>query len=175
MSRTTFDQWAKKLFRRRRNTRKTRNLSRVSTFEQLGARITPTVNAFSFGGVLTVLGDHLDRSCELFHSEPAPVTVMAPFEPALWPIWQNPSSLPRPPSLMVSRPAPSLPTERRLVGSGARAPRRRRARRQGDGNGRQPIWRTSVPCDGRGLRQSTCARRLRGRVGCSTQPPHAAS
>ncbi len=65
MSRTTFNQWAKQLFGRRRNTRKTRKLSRTPTFEQLGQRITPTVNAFFSAGVLTVLGDNLDNTIEV--------------------------------------------------------------------------------------------------------------
>ena len=42
-----------------------RNLSRGLTFEQLGVRITPTVNAFSLGGVLAVFGDNLDNSIDV--------------------------------------------------------------------------------------------------------------
>jgi Ca2+-binding RTX toxin-like protein len=65
MSRITFNQWVKKLIRRRRNTQTTRNLRRTPTFEQLGERITPTVNAFSLGGVLTVVGDNSDNAIEV--------------------------------------------------------------------------------------------------------------
>jgi len=65
MSRITFNQWVQKLIRRRRNTRKSRSLRRISTIEQLGERITPTVNAFSLGGVLTVIGDNADNTIEV--------------------------------------------------------------------------------------------------------------
>src|SRR5262245_19482127 len=65
MSRTTFYQWIQKLTRRRKTTRKSRPLRRTRTFEQLGERITPTVNAFSVGGVLTVLGDNADNTIEV--------------------------------------------------------------------------------------------------------------
>src|SRR5215212_9878185 len=56
MSRTTFSQWIN-LFRRQLTRRKARKTHRSSTFEQLGERITPAVNAFFFGGQLTVVGD----------------------------------------------------------------------------------------------------------------------
>jgi Ca2+-binding RTX toxin-like protein len=65
MSRITFNQWVQKLIRRRRNTKKVRNLRRTPTMEQLGQRITPTVNAFSLGGVLTVVGDNADNTIEV--------------------------------------------------------------------------------------------------------------
>ena len=64
MSRITLNQWAKNFFRPRRNTRKTRKLSRISTFEQLGERIVLSVTA-SFApsaGVLSVFGDQLDNT-----------------------------------------------------------------------------------------------------------------
>src|SRR5215212_2123019 len=56
MSRITFSQWTN-LFRRQLTKRKARKTHRSSTFEQLGERITPAVNAFFFGGQLTVVGD----------------------------------------------------------------------------------------------------------------------
>jgi Ca2+-binding RTX toxin-like protein len=65
MSRITFHQWAQKLLHRPRNTRKTRSPRRTPVFEQLGERITPTVNAFSLGGVLTVIGDNLNNTIEV--------------------------------------------------------------------------------------------------------------
>jgi Ca2+-binding RTX toxin-like protein len=57
MSRITFSEWTKNVFRRQLAQRKPRKTQRSSTFEQLGERITPAVNAFFFGGQLTVLGD----------------------------------------------------------------------------------------------------------------------
>jgi len=65
MSRITFNQWVTRLVHRRKNTRKRRNLRRTPIFEQLGERITPTVNAFSLGGVLSVIGDNLDNTIEV--------------------------------------------------------------------------------------------------------------
>ena len=62
MSRITFNQWAKKILRRRRNKRKTRNLRRTPSFEQLGERIMPAVNAFFTAGHLTILGDAQDNT-----------------------------------------------------------------------------------------------------------------
>ena len=57
MSRITFSQWTKNLFRRQQGTRKGRKMHRSSTFEHLGERITPAVNALFFDGQLTILGD----------------------------------------------------------------------------------------------------------------------
>jgi Ca2+-binding RTX toxin-like protein len=57
MSRITLSQWTSNVFRRQLATRKSRNMQRSSKFEHLGERITPAVNAFFFGGQLTVLGD----------------------------------------------------------------------------------------------------------------------
>jgi Ca2+-binding RTX toxin-like protein len=65
MSRITFNQWVTKLIRRKKNTRNARKRRRIAIFEQLGERITPSVNAFSFGGVLTVLGDSSDNAIEV--------------------------------------------------------------------------------------------------------------
>jgi Ca2+-binding RTX toxin-like protein len=62
MSRITFDQWTKKLLGRRQTTRKR---SRTTTFEQLGDRITPTVNAVFSAGVLAVFGDNLDNAIDV--------------------------------------------------------------------------------------------------------------
>ena len=62
MSRSTFSQWVTSYVIRRREKPRTRKLTRVSTFEQLGARITPTVNAFFTGGHLTILGDAADNT-----------------------------------------------------------------------------------------------------------------
>jgi Ca2+-binding RTX toxin-like protein len=57
MSRITFSQWTRNLFRRQLSTRKAPKLHRSSTFEQLGERITPAVNAFFFHGQLGIVGD----------------------------------------------------------------------------------------------------------------------
>lgn len=65
MSRITFNQWVNKLIRRRQKPRKARKLSRISTIEQLGERITPTVNAFAQGGELIVFGDEQDNTIEV--------------------------------------------------------------------------------------------------------------
>src|SRR4029078_9717238 len=40
-------------------------LSRISTIEQLGERITPTVSAFAQGGQLIVFGDDKDNTIEV--------------------------------------------------------------------------------------------------------------
>ena len=52
---------------RRRSGLKQQSRSRSSTFEQLGSRITPAVNAFFSpqAGLLTVLGDSLDNTIEV--------------------------------------------------------------------------------------------------------------
>jgi Ca2+-binding RTX toxin-like protein len=65
MSRITFNQWVTKLIRRRHKTRRARKLSRISTIEQLGERITPTVSAFAQGGQLIVFGDDQDNTIEV--------------------------------------------------------------------------------------------------------------
>ncbi len=65
MARITFNQWVDKLIRRQRGTRVNRHPRRTLTFEQLNERITPTVNAFSLGGVLTVVGDNADNAIEV--------------------------------------------------------------------------------------------------------------
>lgn len=62
MSRSTFSQWVTSYVNRRNATRRKRRLTRVSTFERLGARLTPTVNAFFTGGQLTILGDAADNT-----------------------------------------------------------------------------------------------------------------
>src|SRR5262245_39124687 len=62
MSRTTFGQWAGKLFQRRRNSRKSRKVTRTLTFEPLGTRIMPAVNAFFVRGQLAVFGDAHDNT-----------------------------------------------------------------------------------------------------------------
>ena len=62
MSRITFNQWVKKLIRDRRHTQKVRHPSRVLTFEQLGQRIMPAINAFFTAGHLTILGDLQDNT-----------------------------------------------------------------------------------------------------------------
>lgn len=61
MSRMNFNQWVKRIIRRRKNQRVRRNLARTSTFERLGDRITPAVNAFFTAGQLTILGDAADN------------------------------------------------------------------------------------------------------------------
>jgi Ca2+-binding RTX toxin-like protein len=65
MSRITFSQWVTKLIRPRRTAQTTRNRRQTPTFEQLDERITPSVNAFAVGGVLTVVGDNLDNTIEV--------------------------------------------------------------------------------------------------------------
>src|SRR5690349_18042187 len=65
MSHTTFNQWIKKLVRPRPNKRKSPIRRRAMTIEQLGERITPTVNAFAQGGVLLVFGDDQDNTIEV--------------------------------------------------------------------------------------------------------------
>jgi Ca2+-binding RTX toxin-like protein len=65
MSRITFNQWVNKLIRRRQKTRRARKLSRISTIEQLGERITPTVNAFAQGNELLIFGDDQDNTIEV--------------------------------------------------------------------------------------------------------------
>jgi Ca2+-binding RTX toxin-like protein len=61
MSRNTFDQWAKNLFRRRRKSRNRHSLNKTLTFERLDDRIVLSVTATftPTTGVLSVLGDQL--------------------------------------------------------------------------------------------------------------------
>src|SRR4051794_21695307 len=64
MSRITFNQWAKKLVRGEKRTKKSSKRSRTPTFERLGERIVLSVTA-SFApttGVLSVFGDQLDNT-----------------------------------------------------------------------------------------------------------------
>jgi Ca2+-binding RTX toxin-like protein len=67
MARTTFHQRILQLTRQVRAPRKSRRQHRVLSFEQLGARITPAVTAFSSpgAGVLSVLGDSADNTIEV--------------------------------------------------------------------------------------------------------------
>jgi Ca2+-binding RTX toxin-like protein len=64
MSRITFDAWKRNLIRRRRSTRKPRNLNRTRNFERLDQRTVLSVTAtFTPGtGVLSVFGDNLDNT-----------------------------------------------------------------------------------------------------------------
>src|SRR5262245_46831651 len=64
MSRFTFDQWTKQLFRRRKNNRNNRGQNRTRTFERLDERAVLSVTAsFAVGsGVLSVFGDNLDNT-----------------------------------------------------------------------------------------------------------------
>jgi Ca2+-binding RTX toxin-like protein len=62
MSRNTFSQWVNQFIGGSRKTSKRRSLSRITALEQLGERITPTINAMSFGSVLTVYGDSADNT-----------------------------------------------------------------------------------------------------------------
>jgi len=55
MSRSNFDQWAKKLTRRGRSTQNASQRRRSLAFEQLDTRIMPSVNAIFAAGQLTVL------------------------------------------------------------------------------------------------------------------------
>lgn len=65
MSRTTLFQWVAKQIGGRQTKRKQPRPRRVCSVEQLGERITPAVNAFAFGGALTVLGDAADNVIEV--------------------------------------------------------------------------------------------------------------
>ena len=64
MSRNTFDQWAKNLFRRRQKSRSRHSLNRRSSFERLDERIVLSVSATftPTTGILSVLGDQLDNN-----------------------------------------------------------------------------------------------------------------
>lgn len=63
MSRRTWTEWyAQSILRRRRANPRVK--SRVLRHEQLGERITPAVNAFFLGGILTVIGDGQDNTIE---------------------------------------------------------------------------------------------------------------
>src|SRR5690349_17942346 len=65
MSRRTWKQWFGQLTRRTR-TAKPRSMQRSAvTFEQLGVRLTPAVNAFFSAGVLTVNGDNNNNTIEV--------------------------------------------------------------------------------------------------------------
>ena len=61
MSRNTFDQWAKNLFRRRQKSRSRRSLNRNLSFQRLDDRIVLSVTATftPTTGILSVLGDQL--------------------------------------------------------------------------------------------------------------------
>src|SRR5262245_47846218 len=70
MSRRTFTQWIRHLVGRtapakKKPGTKRRAVQRTATFEQLGERITPAVNAFFSAGVLTVTGDGADNTIEV--------------------------------------------------------------------------------------------------------------
>jgi len=64
MSRSTKLQWFSRWRKNVASTRKRRSASRVMGFEQLGARLTPAVNAFFTAGTgtLAILGDNLDNT-----------------------------------------------------------------------------------------------------------------
>ncbi len=64
MSRTTKNQWFSRFRKSARSSAKASSKSRHATFEQLGARITPAVNAFfnASVGALSVFGDSLDNT-----------------------------------------------------------------------------------------------------------------
>ena len=67
MARTTLNQRIRQVTRQLRPPRKARRRHRTLSFEQMGARITPAVNAFfsPVAGVLTVIGDNADNSIEI--------------------------------------------------------------------------------------------------------------
>jgi Ca2+-binding RTX toxin-like protein len=62
MSRSNFDQWAKKLTRRGQSTLNASQRRRRLAFEQLDTRIMPSVNAIFAAGQLTVFGDAQDNT-----------------------------------------------------------------------------------------------------------------
>ncbi|HJQ81205.1 MAG TPA: calcium-binding protein, partial [Lacipirellulaceae bacterium] len=67
MSRSTWKQWTARLIGSSRRWQKKARRSRHMTFEQLGMRLTPAVNAFFIpnAGVLTVTGDSQDNTIEV--------------------------------------------------------------------------------------------------------------
>src|SRR3954463_8959350 len=62
MSRTTLNQWVNTYIRGSRKTQVRPSLTRRTALEQLGERITPTVNAMFGGSVLTIYGDNADNT-----------------------------------------------------------------------------------------------------------------
>jgi Ca2+-binding RTX toxin-like protein len=65
MSRRTWKQWLLQQFGLAKRSPNPRRAPRSMGFETLGQRLTPTVNAFFGGGVLTVLGDNLDNTIDV--------------------------------------------------------------------------------------------------------------
>src|SRR5688500_7802004 len=67
MSRSTWKQWTARLIGSSRRSQKKARRSRHMTFEQLGMRLTPAVNAFFIpnAGVLSVIGDAQDNTIEV--------------------------------------------------------------------------------------------------------------
>src|SRR5215211_6997400 len=65
MSRRNWKNWFRQLVTRSKTQSKRRDVRRTATFEQLGERITPAVNAFFGSGVLTVSGDAQNNTIEI--------------------------------------------------------------------------------------------------------------
>jgi Ca2+-binding RTX toxin-like protein len=66
MSRRTWKQWFSQFTGRRSKAPRNRPATRrIATFEQLGQRITPAVNAFFSAGVLTVTGDNANNTIDV--------------------------------------------------------------------------------------------------------------
>jgi Ca2+-binding RTX toxin-like protein len=65
MSRRTWKQWFSQNVRLSRPAKKRRRKDRVLALEPLGSRITPAVNAFFAGGILTVIGDSANNTIEV--------------------------------------------------------------------------------------------------------------
>src|SRR5262249_24487219 len=65
MSRRTWKQWLIQQFGLAKRSPKPRRAPRSMAFETLDRRITPAVNAFFGGGVITVFGDHLNNTIDV--------------------------------------------------------------------------------------------------------------
>jgi Ca2+-binding RTX toxin-like protein len=65
MSRRRWTQWFTNRFTKSKTRRQRRSTQRTMAFEPLSLRITPAVNAFFAGGVLTVTGDGADNTIEV--------------------------------------------------------------------------------------------------------------
>jgi Ca2+-binding RTX toxin-like protein len=65
MSRRSWKQWFLQQFGLARRTTKRASVQRTLAFETLSQRTTPAVNAFFGGGVLTVVGDHLNNTIDV--------------------------------------------------------------------------------------------------------------
>src|SRR5262245_16306538 len=65
MSRRTWKQWLVQQFGVGKRSPKPHRAPRKMAFETLDQRLTPAVNAFFGGGILTVFGDHLNNTIDV--------------------------------------------------------------------------------------------------------------